>query len=198
MSSDEEDSSIRKESQFDESVDEFPDLSTSPHRHSQSSARRTTNTGPKGVRADARAYEAHKREIRSQRLAGKSPGILTVTATSPGESENEVSESEWMLRWREKRMKELSKVGITGVTSFGQVDDVDARGYLAAIDYDETEDDPVTSTHGRATTNIVTAVLVYSNVWPYSRVVYRSSHPILVRYSRCSRNLRDDIRQSTF
>lgn len=166
MSSDEEESSIHKESQFDESTDEFPDLSASPYRQSQASAsRRTTNTGPKGVRADARAYEAHKREVAAQRLAGKSPGVQT--STSPGQAESEVSESEWMSHWREKRMKELSKVGVTGVTSFGQVDDVDAKGYLAAVDYEGVDDDPKTSARGRAR-NIVTTVLIYDNVGPSS------------------------------
>jgi hypothetical protein len=166
MSSGEDEDSIPKESQFDDSIHEFPALLSSPRRQSQaSSSRRTTNTGPKGVRADARDYEAHKREIAAQRLAGKSGGILTATATSLGESESDVSESEWMFRWREKRMKELSKIGVAGVTSFGQVDDVDARGYLAAVDYEETEDDPGTSSkRTRATRNIVTAVLIYDNV----------------------------------
>src|SRR5271155_1485789 len=164
MSSDDEEASLREESQFDDSIDEFPAQSSSPRRPSQaSSSRRTTNTGPKGARADARAYEAHKRDIAAQRLTGKSPGILTTTATSLDQSETEVSESEWMSRWREKRMKELSKIGVAGVTSFGQIDDVDARGYLAAVDYEETEDDPGTSTRTRATRNIVTVVLIYDN-----------------------------------
>jgi hypothetical protein len=60
-----------------------------------------------------------------------------------------------MSQWKEKRMKELSKIGVAGVTSFGQVDDVDAMEYLAAVDYEATEDDPGTSTRTRATRNIV-------------------------------------------
>ena len=52
-------------------------------------------------------------------------------------------------------MKELSKIGVAGVTSFGQVDDVDAMEYLAAVDFEATEDDPGTSTRTRATRNIV-------------------------------------------
>lgn len=198
MSSDEEESSIYKESQFEESTDELPDLSASPYRQSQAStSRRTTNTGPKGVRADARAYEAHKREVATQKLAGKSPGVLT--STSPGESEREVSENEWMSRWREKRMKELSKVGVTGVTSFGQVDDVDAKGYLAAVDYEGVDDGSTTSARGRATRNIVTAVLIYDNVGPSSYLVANSaSHPILGHYFKCSPNSHDDIQRFTF
>ena len=49
-------------------------------------------------------------------------------SASFGESGSEASEDEWMSRWREKRMKELSKTGVAGVNLFGQVDDVDASG----------------------------------------------------------------------
>ena len=61
-------------------------------------------------------------------------------------------------------MKELSKTGVAGVNLFGQVDDVDARGYLNAVDFEEFEDDDVTSKRGRARRNVVTVVLIYDNV----------------------------------
>src|SRR5277367_2099307 len=163
MSSDDESSSvdIRKESQFDDSVDSFSILSSSPPRRPLSAtSRRTTNTGPKGVRADARAYEASKRE---QRLGGN---LLAAPATSFGESGSDASEDEWMSRWREKRMKELSTSGVAGVNLFGQVDDVDARGYLNAVDFEDTteENTAVTSKRARARRNVVTVVLIYNNV----------------------------------
>src|SRR5271170_2735448 len=163
MSSDDESSSvdIRKESQFDDSVDSFSILSSSPPRRPASAtSRRTTNTGPKGVRADARAYEASKRE----RLAG-SNNLLAAPATSFGESGSDASEDEWMSRWREKRMKELSTSGVAGVNLFGQVDDVDARGYLKAVDYEDTEESThVTSKRAKARRNVVTVVLIYNSV----------------------------------
>ena len=164
MSSDDESSSvdIRKESQFDDSVDSFSILSSSPPRRPASAtSRRTTNTGPKGVRADARAYEASKRE----RLAGGNT-LLAAPATSFGESGSDASEDEWMSRWREKRMKELSTSGVAGVNLFGQVDDVDARGYLNAVDFEDTteENTAVTSKRARARRNVVTVVLIYNNV----------------------------------
>ena len=161
MSSDDENSvHIRKESQFDDSVDSFSILSSSPPRRPLSAtSRRTTNTGPKGVRADARAYEASKRE---QRLGGK---LLAAPATSYGESGSDASEDEWMSRWREKRMKELSTSGVAGVNLFGQVDDVDARGYLNAVDYEDTEEPAhVTSKRAKARRNVVTVVLIYDSV----------------------------------
>src|SRR5271170_7617158 len=162
MSSDDESSSvdIRKESQFDDSVDSFSILSSSPPRRPASAtSRRTTNTGPKGVRADARAYEASKRE----RLAGGNT-LLAAPATSFGESGSDASEDEWMSRWREKRMKELSTSGVAGVNLFGQVDDVDARGYLEAVDFEDTTEDTVTSKRAKARRNVVTVVLIYNNV----------------------------------
>lgn len=161
MSSD-EDFSIRKESQYD---DNFSILSTSPPRNLGKS-RRTTNTGPKGVRADARAYEASKREANALKNL-KNSNLLSAPAASLGESGSEASEDEWMSRWREKRMKELSKTGVAGVNIFGQVDDVDARGYLAAVDIDEdldAQDDTPAANRNRAKRNVITVVLIYDNV----------------------------------
>ena len=164
MSSD-EDFSIRKESQFDDSTDSLSILSTSPPRHQTNpSSRRTTNTGPKGVRADARAYEASKREANARKTL-KHANHLAAPATSFGESGSEASEDEWMSRWREKRMKELSKTGVAGVNLFGQVDDVDACGYLNAVDFEEFDDDD-TSKRTRARRNVITVVLIYDNVSP--------------------------------
>lgn len=130
-------------------------------------SRRTTNTGPKGVRADARAYEASKREANAMKSL-KNAGLLNVPpSSSHGESGSDASEDEWMSRWREKRMKELSKTGVAGVNLFGQVDDVDAKGYLAAVDYEDleaTDDNPVAAKRIRAKRNLVTVVLIYDNV----------------------------------
>lgn len=63
-------------------------------------------------------------------------------------------------------MKELSKTGVAGVNLFGQVDDVDARGYLNAVDFEEFEDDENNnaSKRNQAKWNVVTVVLIYDNV----------------------------------
>ena len=164
MSSDEEGSSLLKESQFDDCADSLSILSSEIPRHIGTSSRRTTNTGPKGVRADARAYEASKREANARRSI-KSTSLLVPTK-SFAESSSENSEDEWMSRWREKRMKELSKTGVSGVNLFGQVDDVNAQGYLDAVDYEDILDDnPVTSSRVRARRNVITVVLIYDNVF---------------------------------
>lgn len=176
MSSDEE-ASVRKITDFDDEVDNFSILSTSPPRHNPS--RRTTNTGPKGVRADARAYEAAKREAAANKTRKQS--LLTTGSLGvSGESGSEASEDEWMSRWREKRMKELSKSGVAGVNCFGQVDDVDANGYLKAVDFDELEDDDevvvddysAAAKRARARRNVVTVVLIWDSVLPPSFLLF--------------------------
>jgi len=163
-SSDEESSSvsIRKESQFEDTASI---LSASPPRPSGGTSRRTTNTGPKGVRADARAYEASKRHANAVKNF-KTSSLLAAPATSFGESGSEASEDEWMSRWREKRMKELSKTGVAGVNLFGQVDDVDAAGYLAAVDFEDEEDNPIAAKRIKARWNVITVVLIHDNVGP--------------------------------
>ena len=193
-SSDEE-TSIQKESQFDDdsSVFEYPQTF-------RSKSRRTTNTGPKGVRADARAYEASKREANALKSL-KNVGLLSVPPSSSlGESGSDASEDEWMCRWREKRMKELSKTGVTGVNLFGQVDDVDARGYLAAVDYqdlDTSDDNPCAAKRNYSKGNVVTIVLIYNNV---SSFLVDADDSLLSRqlYSKSSRNSHDNIRPCTF
>jgi len=85
---------------------------------------------------------------------------------SGNESSSDADEDKWMSRWREQRMKELSKTGVAGVNLFGQVDDVDARGYLAAVDYEDSDspdDNLVAAKRGRARRNVVSVVLIYDN-----------------------------------
>lgn len=95
-------------------------------------------------------------------------------------------------------MKELSKTGVAGVNLFGQVDDVDARGYLNAVDFEEFDDDD-TSKRSRARRNVVTVVLVYDNVSPllkaYINECSRRTQRCCFRYFR---NSRDDILQLIF
>ena len=194
MSSDEDFSvrSLRKESQYD---DNMSFMSSSPPRQQHANkSRRTTNTGPKGVRADARAYEASKREAAAIKNL-KNVNLLAAPAAAQGESGSEASEDEWMSRWREKRMKELSKTGVAGVNLFGQVDDVDARGYLAAVDFDdmETPDDSAAASRIRARRNVVTVVLVYDNVHYPLACALTASLRIRRLYSSYSQNLRDGI-----
>lgn len=97
-------------------------------------------------------------------------------------------------------MKELSKTGVSGVNLFGQVDDVDARGYLNAVDFEEFEEDD-NPKRIRARLNVVTVVLVYDNVFPppfsffYGELELIGSRRIQRCCFRCFRDLLDDILQ---
>ena len=100
-------------------------------------------------------------------------------------------------------MKELSKAGVTGVNLFGQVDDVDAKGYLAAVDFDDFEEhgNPVAAKRVRARRNVVTVVLIHGNVM--LRKIFSGadgffSLPIQKCCFRCFRGLLDDILLFTF
>jgi len=100
-------------------------------------------------------------------------------------------------------MKELSTSGVAGVNLFGQVDDVDAKGYLETVDFEETTEETtaVTSTRAKARRNVVTVVLIYNNVVPFVFVDgVDSFFSCLIRRVcfRCFRDLRDDILRRTF
>ena len=187
MSSDE--SSLHKESQFEDITDSFSILSSSPPRRSGKS-RRTTNTGPKGVRADARAYEASKREANALRTLKGSALTKTPSSSSLPESGSDMSEDEWMSRWREKRMKELSKKGVAGVNLFGQVDDVDAKGFLDAVDYEDIDEDSnhAMSSRFHGQRNVTSVVLIYNNVFSIL-VSVNSSQRIQNSYFKYFRSL---------
>jgi hypothetical protein len=67
----------------------------------------------------------------------------------------------------------LSKSGVAGVNFFGQVDDVDANGYLKAVDFEELDDDDdevvvddysAAAKRARARRNVVTVVLIWDSV----------------------------------
>jgi hypothetical protein len=150
------DETCLKESQFDD--DSLYDY---PYPIPRNPSRRTTNTGPKGVRADARAYEASKREASALKSL-KNTALLSVPLGV--DSGSEASEDEYMSRWREKRMKELSKKGVRGVDLFGQVDDVDAKGYLAAVDYEDVAELGSSPSKGHARRNVVSVVLIHHAV----------------------------------
>lgn len=189
MSSD-GDYSTAKESQFDDTSSIFSDAAPRHGVPTSSRRGRTTNTGPKGVRADARAYEASKRDATVINKLKNMMNRKTVME-SGNESSSDADEDKWMSRWREQRMKELSKTGVAGVNLFGQVDDVDARGYLAAVDYEDSDspdDNLVAAKRGRARRNVVSVVLIYDNVWHswgWLMVVFRFKEFVSVVFGSC-------------
>lgn len=104
------------------------------------------NTGPKGVIADAQSFErARKRSFRRTLLsvAGldsysknlkDSQSRMQKSSSPPSEDE----EDEFMRRWRESRLQELQERNQRRPSPskriYGTFDDVDAEGYLNAIE----------------------------------------------------------------
>lgn len=103
------------------------------------------NTGPKGVIADAQSFDrARKRSFRRtlMNLAGSgSQGWMSKkeapapTGSADGSASDE--EDDFMRRWRENRMRELqngSRRRNPSKRKYGRLDNVDAIGYLDAIE----------------------------------------------------------------
>lgn len=109
------------------------------------------NTGPKGVIADAQAFErARKKSFRKTLLSvagfdsngpafgSKSTRDETSTSAPEGSSGSEDDEERFMRKWRASRMQELQNRGMRRPSPrgrrFGSVETVDAVGYLDAIE----------------------------------------------------------------
>ncbi|OJJ50961.1 hypothetical protein ASPZODRAFT_148346 [Penicilliopsis zonata CBS 506.65] len=115
------------------------------------------NTGPKGVIADAQAFErARKRSFRRTLLSvtgfdqfhsSSKPTPIPETDTTPlnrgrdggsPHSSAEEDEESFLRKWRESRMQELQKTNTRHLSPrrrmFGSVEIVDAAGYLDAVE----------------------------------------------------------------
>ncbi|KAJ5881230.1 uncharacterized protein N7473_012283 [Penicillium subrubescens] len=108
------------------------------------------NTGPKGVIADAQAFErARKKSFRKTLLSAagfdsNGPAFNKGTRDEPpapapeGSSGSEDDEERFMRKWRASRMQDYQNRGMRRPSprgrSFGSVDTVDAAGYLDAIE----------------------------------------------------------------
>lgn len=110
------------------------------------------NTGPKGVIADAQAFEEAKKSRRMSWLRGmnKPQGVHAAYSSSkdvyPSEekSSDEDTEEGFLSRWRQNRLKELQEAGrrVTsrsrtnspGKRIYGNLPTVDAQGFLDAVE----------------------------------------------------------------
>ncbi|KAJ6194953.1 phosducin [Bipolaris maydis] len=109
-----------------------------PNRRSEA------NTGPKGVIADAQAFEQAKKQARRFTWKKNSPPTsYTVSAYHDDKaSSDEDADEGFMRQWREARLKELQNVGEkmrsrTNSPSrrvYGTMPLVDGEGYLDAVD----------------------------------------------------------------
>ncbi|KAH6642215.1 thioredoxin-like protein [Boeremia exigua] len=106
--------------------------------------RSEANTGPKGVIADAQAFEQAKKQARRFTWKkGSSPQQYNVTAYQADQlSSDEENDSGFMKQWRESRLRELQNAGqrIRSRTNspsrriYGSMPAVDGEGYLDAIE----------------------------------------------------------------
>ncbi|KAF2796766.1 hypothetical protein K505DRAFT_359048 [Melanomma pulvis-pyrius CBS 109.77] len=109
------------------------------------SIRSEANTGPKGVIADAHAFEQAKKQAQKQarRFSKRSPpSSYHATAYHDDKSEDD-SEDSFMKKWRESRLRDLENVGqrIRSRTTspskkiYGDLPAVDALGFLNATEH---------------------------------------------------------------
>lgn len=101
------------------------------------------NTGPKGVIADAQAFErARKKSFRRTLLSAAGFDSTRDEPSQPpateGSSGSEDEEERFMRKWRASRMQEIQARGMRRPSPrgrhWGSVDTVDAAGYLDAIE----------------------------------------------------------------
>ncbi|KAE8353001.1 thioredoxin-like protein [Aspergillus coremiiformis] len=130
-----------------------PQFSEIEHRNSIMRARTSTyhvpktvfdaNTGPKGVIADAQAFErARQTSFRKTMLHDPAKSIAddSTLLHNPPPVDGSVSEDDecFMRQWRESRIQELSARNFRRPSPrrrmYGSVDTVDAVGYLDAIE----------------------------------------------------------------
>ncbi|PSN65931.1 thioredoxin-like protein [Corynespora cassiicola Philippines] len=109
------------------------------------SIRSEANTGPKGVIADAHAFEQAKKQARRFTWRKQSPPNSYSAAPYSDEklsSDDEEAEDSFMKRWRESRLRELQNAGqrIRSRTTspsrriYGTLPTVDGEGFLEAIE----------------------------------------------------------------
>lgn len=98
------------------------------------------NTGPKGVIADAQAFERARRQSHRRTLGGIVSDDTTPLkkSPSPDSAGGDDEEARFMRKWRESRMHQLQNQSMRRSNPrrrmYGGVDTVDAAGYLDAIE----------------------------------------------------------------
>lgn len=134
--------------------DDNVDYDTMRSRYTVPQVRSDANTGPKGVIADAQAFEQAKKSQRFSlfRSSDEKKGNVVrknrADTTFSEKSAASSSEDEFLARWRENRLRELqsqpkgqralsrsrSRTGSPGSRAYGRLVAVDADGYLEAIE----------------------------------------------------------------
>ncbi|CAG8957090.1 hypothetical protein HYFRA_00009291 [Hymenoscyphus fraxineus] len=136
-------------------------------------------TGVKGVIADARSYEEARRNggqkrngnSRSTSVADKRASTMSFLKEDGEDSEEE--DEEFVERWRQQRRMELEREGndirnrrtSPSVRRYGRFDEVDALGYLDAIE--------------KVTRDTVVVVFVYDPECEVSQVISDALQPLV-------------------
>ncbi|CAL3969247.1 hypothetical protein PZA11_006157 [Diplocarpon coronariae] len=148
-----------------------------PHRNFDNGC----TTGVKGVIADARSYQearksnvgAHRRpRITENRIVSDDKRLSTFLLDDGDDSASD-EEEEFVERWREQRREELRREGSgirtrrtsPSVRRYGRFDEVDALGYLDAIE--------------KVTRETVVVVFVYDPECPVSQVISDALSPLV-------------------
>ncbi|KAK2627274.1 hypothetical protein QTJ16_003240 [Diplocarpon rosae] len=138
-------------------------------------------TGVKGVIADARSFEearksnvgaSRKLKVSENRI-GEENKRLSTFLLDDGEHSASEEEEEFVERWREQRREELRRDGSgvrtrrtsPSVRRYGRFDEVDALGYLDAIE--------------KVTRETVVVVFVYDHECPVSQVISDALTPLV-------------------
>lgn len=117
---------------------------------------RQANTGPKGVIADAQAFEQARRQAQSIRSVARQPRYSSSNSRSPPQtfktsddeklSEDDEDDEGFMESWRQKRLLELNNsrataaaLGRSGKKTYGDLRRVDAEGFLNAVENSPAE-----------------------------------------------------------
>lgn len=95
--------------------------------NASSSSTAAYNTGPKGVRSDARAFQHAQSQTQADKVRSAS-AALSSTAQATTWSQDK-ADADARDRWVEKRLKQLSKTGHRS-----DIEEVDAAGYLAIVE----------------------------------------------------------------
>ena len=162
------DSIHSEENEGDSDLDEPAALpSNLPSRDYVPRHKSYSNTGPKGVIADAQAFEAARRErLQSPKMSTQRheqlPEIAKMSLDGRSKSSHSgsdvESEDEFMAEWRQKRLQQLSANGHKASNSIGQprsratyggLVSVDGEGFLDAVD--------------RSPSNTVVVVFIYDD-----------------------------------
>ncbi|KAF2205703.1 thioredoxin-like protein [Delitschia confertaspora ATCC 74209] len=144
------------------------------------SIRSEANTGPKGVIADAHAFEQAKKQARRSIFTRKtSPpsGNLGPHWNDGEKSSEEDGEEGFMRRWRENRLRELQNAGsrIRSRTSspsqkiYGRLEEVDGEGFLEAVE--------------KVRRDAVVVVFIYDDLSEISTMVEACVHGLARKHS---------------